>query len=225
MSFNLQKNYDLLNKHLFDNELPQIPLGWEKSKKRAGVLHTIITRSTRTRTVTIKKLSLSNFYNFTDQQYLDTLAHEMIHVWQVTTQTIDLAHGIFFRHKMKEINDKHFMNIVVTESDSNENLEVASKKPVSFYGVIVLTPGKDYFAFDLLPTKNVVPDEIIDYCKRKLVSGTQVYITQVYITHLTDPKWKRASYSRGLTKLKWKRLDNDEAYDAIEHNFVKKEYV
>jgi len=132
--FNLDHYFNYLNTELFDGELEPIPLVWKHIRGSGGHLQS--TRTTRKEngrtTVTEKPLhiAISDFYEKTEQQLMDTLAHEMLHLWILQRRIQDDSyHGRAFRQKMAEINDKGIVNI--TLKDEVADVALTDKKPLS----------------------------------------------------------------------------------------------
>lgn len=130
----LKKEYDKLNKVLFDNSLPDIPLKWDKRKGAAGHVRSVKFRS-GTKSI-IKHLSMSVFYKATYREFLDTLAHEMIHVHNIhnglDTKMFD-PHGVHFIKEMDRINALgHGFKISITKDSSNLRVSdsIKMKKPL-----------------------------------------------------------------------------------------------
>jgi len=140
--FNLQKEYDRLNILLFDGELPQIPLKWNRSLRRAGAVHFIRIK----REIEIKYMVISNVYDFSFKQLESILIHEMIHVWQFHKKLPDYGgyHGHYFKMKMDEINAKGY--------------NVSIKENPEFFALLNKDDMKNSLGFILL-TDHVKPDD------------------------------------------------------------------
>ena len=110
----LQKEYDRLNKELFNGELYKIPLIWEHIKKHGGrVLYKQDKYNGRIINSDIS-LAMSDYYDYDYDMFINTMAHELIHVYltQNNTKEHGGSHGYEFQQKMKEINSKGY-NITV----------------------------------------------------------------------------------------------------------------
>ena len=135
--------YRKLNELLFDGLLPVIEIRWDKSKHTHGV--TKITRNKYTGQVLKVTMAISNFYDVTYRMFRDTLAHEMIHVWQATNNIREANgnHGPKFIQQMNRINGMNLgFDIKISEdlSDlySKGILKVSAKhKPRKLYVAVI----------------------------------------------------------------------------------------
>ena len=106
-NFDIDKEFDYLNKTLFDSQVVKPPiLGFMVDRKRVGVVNSTYRDG---KPVSISLL-ISNSYDLTIQQFRSILCHEFIHLIQNTKGMVIKnqadAHSGFFLVKMKEINDK-----------------------------------------------------------------------------------------------------------------------
>ncbi len=106
----LRENFHRLNKLYFDDVLPtpRFHIGRSRTRlgslsyKKAGVVGEAFT------------LSLSNYYDQTELQFLNVLLHEMIHLSIAASGLKDTsAHGIIFRGMMSRLNREGW-NISIT---------------------------------------------------------------------------------------------------------------
>lgn len=126
--FNLDEMFDVLNKKLFDGELKKIPLVWKTMRGSGG--HLKSHRIGKYGKETPDYIAISDFYKKSEQQLLDTLAHEMVHLWIVQNEIRDDSyHGYRFVQKMKEINAKGIVKIDL--KDDVSDIEVANDKELS----------------------------------------------------------------------------------------------
>ncbi len=122
-SINLQHEYDKLNQQLFNNELPKILLRWSNRKTSLGHVSYVRNRLTG-RTEKINGLSMSLFYETPYRIFKSTLAHEMIHIFELTHNERG-SHGYFFQREARRINNMNLgFNITATNT---EHLEMTSK--------------------------------------------------------------------------------------------------
>lgn len=101
----LQYEYEKLNKILFNNDLPSIIIEWSMAKNMHG--HVRIRRNNYTGDITIVGMKLSKFYSVPYQIFLNTLAHEMIHIYQAKNRIREEngGHGRIFYKEMNRINN------------------------------------------------------------------------------------------------------------------------
>ena len=95
---NLRDEYNRLNNLLFNGQLPEIQLGWSNRKRALGHVRYRVDYDGE---VLSKDLSMSKFFSVTYKQFLDTLAHEMIHIYQLTRPEMVKRGKIY--------HDKHFL--------------------------------------------------------------------------------------------------------------------
>lgn len=142
--FNIKKEFDYINKMLFDNTVPMPPiLGYMENRKMLGVVQSDIIN----RKLVTTSLLISNSYDLTIQQFRSVLAHECIHLIQNEKQMIyknsKVAHGSFFISKKDELNNKikalgleSEINPIVATEDPAEISTFSDdrfKKPVGFF--------------------------------------------------------------------------------------------
>ena len=115
-TINLQEEYDKLNNSLFGGAIKgDVPLKWDNSRKHLGVVQSM--RNRFSGEIKINHLAISNFYKLSYRQFKDTLAHEMIHVWQIF-KFKSADHGWSFLGQAKRINDMNLgFNITTRNSE------------------------------------------------------------------------------------------------------------
>jgi hypothetical protein len=130
-NINLQREYDNLNKSLFNNELEKYPLKWSNRK---GVGGTTVSTGVKNKPSTwvLKHIEISLYYETTYGDFLNVLAHEMIHVKLTQEKTSDPSggHGIFFKSEMNRINQMN-KGIKITNK-----MDLTNKAPVKTGGKI-----------------------------------------------------------------------------------------
>ncbi len=127
---NLQKEYNRLNKKLFDGKLGVYPMKWNK-RKTSGALVSYKRRGKgrNAEILGITGIELSSFYSHTIQALRDRLAHEMIHVYWLE-KGVDYGHNKYFESEMRRIN-KMNAGVAVTKTEvhgSDGNIGEASSK-------------------------------------------------------------------------------------------------
>lgn len=141
---NMLSDYRMLNTKLFGNELEEIPLSFFKSKKVLGLCHLDNIYKTspygRKKLISSKatKIRISNFYKLTRQQYLDVLAHEMIHQYIAQNGIKDNnSHGRRFHAMMDDINRK-FPEFNIKQSELADDYAVSTPNTkVKELGVLI----------------------------------------------------------------------------------------
>lgn len=136
--FDLESEFNYLNKLLFDGKLEIVPLKWSNTKTRSGAMvgQRTVRGTGRHKVVVeehIKHIEISKFYNKTLDQIRGILAHEMIHLY-IFQQKIedDGHHGHQFMRLLKEINGKGIINVPLKD-DAADDIPTDTtdlKKPV-----------------------------------------------------------------------------------------------
>jgi predicted metallopeptidase len=133
----MQADWDRLNDMMFGGALRRVPLRWMTSKHRLGVM-------TYDGPGVIKYVGVSDFYDMSRQQYLDVLAHEMIHVWLEQSGVNERdAHGPRFLAKVRELNER-FPDFDIKKSENAEGYSVTAGKKSKEYGAVVFKDGDKY---------------------------------------------------------------------------------
>lgn len=129
--FDLESEFDYLNKVLFDGTLERVPLKWVNTKTRSGALVGSIVKQGRVVVEErISHIEISRFFNKTRDSLLGILAHEMIHLWIFQNKIKDDSHhGHQFMKKLRELNDKKIVHIPLKDTVADDT--VANESPLS----------------------------------------------------------------------------------------------
>jgi len=102
--YDLKKYYDDFNKKYFDDELPNIPVQYVNSKKFGGWVDA--TRNKKTNEISVNRLVISKFFKRDEDNFIQILLHEMIHVWLLYNNILERKqHGLAFKRKSREIEE------------------------------------------------------------------------------------------------------------------------
>jgi hypothetical protein len=161
-------DYKMLNTKLFNSELEIVPLKWMKNKTKLGVMsynREIIIDSNGKKQVkeTINGVKISTFYQLTRQQYLDVLAHEMIHVC-ISQKGIkdNNDHGRRFTAMKDDINRK-FPEFSVKQSENADDYAVSTPNNViKELGAIVFKINEDDYSIIVVNEKMVEDRVLLD---------------------------------------------------------------
>lgn len=152
-TINLQQEYDKLNKLLFNGELSRVPLKWNVSKRLLG--HVQYLHSRAGFGFQINHLAISTFYDLPYSSFLNTLAHEMIHVKTIlfanrgfiSTRDVDDKHGYYFLKEAKRINDMGLgFSIAKLNSDPLQISSKSMKNAKTVIAFIIDLDGKQNIA-------------------------------------------------------------------------------
>lgn len=115
---NLDDVYSDLNKKYFNGELPKIPIKFTTSKIQGGYVDLL--RNTRTDEIKIVGMGISKFFKRDKDNFIQIMLHEMIHVALAYDGVHEREmHGIMFKRKLREIEDKSGITIPLTDSVDN----------------------------------------------------------------------------------------------------------
>lgn len=126
----LRRRFDEFNRLIFDNRLPLPHLRVNHSRGMLGCVRYKRHRGLFGKTTFSSfSLSISAFYDLTEEMLDDTILHEMIHLDILSNHSIDdSAHGSLFRSKMSNINT-HFRRHI-TISHRGKLQQAPNDKPV-----------------------------------------------------------------------------------------------
>jgi hypothetical protein len=160
--FNLQTEFDYINKIAFNNELRPIKLQFVKTRASGGKLVSQVTRDRFRRIIDEKIISLdiSTYYSRSLEQYRNILAHEMIHLWIAQNKLRDDSHhGYIFQKKMRELNKLGFdINLKDDAFDQEQTDMTPLNKPVILVLINNVTDDKSSIAvmdYSLFTDENV----------------------------------------------------------------------
>ena len=105
---NLQYEYNKVNRECFNNQLPNVPLIWTRTKSPLGRVKSVRYRLTGEKKII--NLGISTFYEMTYKLFKSVMAHEMIHVKLIVNndpvhEDLRIQHGSSFKSEMNRINN------------------------------------------------------------------------------------------------------------------------
>lgn len=105
-SFFLIEKFNEYNRQFFNNELPAVPISYSRSRKKMG--STNYQRDEQGKPIlSTLRITMSVYYDLSEEEYIDTLVHEMIHCYILVKGIKDTGkHGEEFQRIMREINAK-----------------------------------------------------------------------------------------------------------------------
>ena len=116
----LTTKFNKYNDLIFSSKLPIPRLKWSRGKTRLGQMAYKRKRSWGRTTFYDYTISVSRYYNLTEEQIDDVLIHEMIHYSIAYTGLKDTSsHGIVFRGMMDKINRTFNRHITVSVRTRN----------------------------------------------------------------------------------------------------------
>jgi len=137
-TIDLKTEYRKLNRLLFDNELGEYPMRWNNRK---STLARVRSRGIRGRpeTVKIHSIEFSKFYHLTREQFMNRLAHEMIHVKLIEKGMKELggAHGLYFEAERRRINALGRGFYVTAREELPATTELRTRKTKEVVAVLI----------------------------------------------------------------------------------------
>jgi dipeptidyl aminopeptidase/acylaminoacyl peptidase len=219
--YDMEKAFHKYNKLLFNNELVlDFPLRWGSLKHSMGVVKYVSDGRTK-EPLRVISLTLSNVYEFTPEDFRDTMIHEMIHVYTTQKHIYEKPHGREFISWMNKINKMGDYKITPTEEGE---VQVNSDRAVKPIYVVELQKkdGNNSFAF----IKSYLKGEVL------ISKGRSSYINYFLITgkgavcvyKVVDPNAVKMKISRSLETATLYILRDKAQIDLIK-NSPKVDYV
>lgn len=116
----LEEKFDECNKQYFNSELPYPFLGVFSKKRPFAKFTYLIKKKNGKKELLYKKISISDYYDFTEEQLIDILVHEMIHYYIAYNGIKDnKEHGKEFTLMMDRLNNEFGLGIMKTRSTSS----------------------------------------------------------------------------------------------------------
>jgi hypothetical protein len=210
-TINLESDFNMLNGKLFNNELEIVPLKWFKSKKVLGLCHLevdyIVSRFGKKRKVSEKAvgISISSFYELTYQQYLDVLAHEMIHLC-IAQKGIkdDNDHGRRFYAMMDDIN-RRFKEFNIKQSEDADLYAVSTpNNKIKELGVLLFNIDNNDYSITVVSEKIIEDRVLLEEFTEKFKKIVPTYFPRAKTMFMTAYKCRIPA----LSKFKVKRALN-----------------
>jgi len=220
--FNIVKEFHKYNKLIFNNELVlDFPLRWGSLKRSMGLVKFISDGRTKS-PLNVVSLTLSNVYDFTPENFRDTLIHEMIHVYTVQHHVIEKPHGREFTFWMNKINRMGDYHITQTEEGELQVNSDRNVKPVYAF-VQERLDGKKSHAI----IKSYVKGEII--LNLDLAHWSSRKNCSIAIYKVTNPRMLMFKQARNLDTLKglfsFNSASEEENFNEILKTSPKIDYI
>lgn len=214
----LVKNYNLYRKSIFQNKLPQIGSNYNgklrfdikvgHSKKTLGTFRVNILRLLDIATYTI---TLTNYYDRSEEDVINTLVHEMIHCYISYNGYVDNAsHGTIFCDIAKQINSTFNLNIEV--KGRADISSIRNKNGKEYY--ILATEMKNGTCY--ISSLNNKHKYIISNCMRSLHS-----IASVKLFKTNDIQFDNYPKFRTCKGIKKSKRNFDEIVSNLEKNAIR----
>jgi hypothetical protein len=195
---NLQAEYDKLNQQLFDGVLPRIPMKWSNRKGNLG--HVQAMKNKFTGEVKVMHLAISSFHAMPYKIFRNTMAHEMIHVKQMTINKEPGSHGWSFHREANRINGMGLgYNITVRSEEQlgiSDRVSQTSRELIAIilymngqYGIMVTTP--EVYMRDI---------NRLYYLLELFVNQGRLSDVEVTVIKSRNPQLQKYPISRGFQK-------------------------
>jgi hypothetical protein len=150
----LTTKFNKYNDLIFSSKLPIPRLKWSRGKTRLGQMACKRKRSWGRTTFYDYTISVSRYYNLTEEQIDDVLIHEMIHYFIAYTGLKDTsAHGVIFRGMMDKINRTFNRHITISVRTRNLHLQSRTTQQAKDYLILALeTKDGKYFLSSVNPS-------------------------------------------------------------------------
>lgn len=150
--------YEKYNKLIFNNQLPRPTLLLSDRKRGVGLTKckTMVNPDGKKRNYDFS-ISISTYWDLPEEEYIDTLVHEMIHYYIAYHNIEDNAmHGKVFMKMMNEITLKHGIKISVNFTPTEEIISSGKGRERLHYICVAEGEKEDHYL--IVAAKNKLSD-------------------------------------------------------------------
>jgi len=219
---NLDEQYSRLNREIFSNALPSdVSVKWNHSRTNMG--KTKITRH-RDRSYEFH-ITISRFFICQEKEYIETLIHEMIHVYMAQSGEFrkdGRVHGPLFKKHMNRIN-REFPQYTISIKEEGP-VEIDQKRIKKQNGFLLCDADKTYYNLYYREIDSRIQRSVMKYLPAAFnINSGDVYFFQGEYSQLATAPVRRTTKtligklqylkdSEAMTQLKSSVLE-----DHIEH--------
>lgn len=223
-AIDLYSEYQKLNKLLFNGNVPEVPMKWSTRKTALG--HVKFQRNRKLREVKNIQLWMSTFFDVNYRQFLNTLAHEMIHVLLVSSPNPPQSpHGYEFMKEANRINNMGLgFNITVRNGEDIAMSDIA-KKSVSgkkFIGIIFDIDNKNFLAVTSPQVYERDFDSLIRIFDGAVNNRFKYKRVEINVIESQDPTLVRYSQQRNFSRsISYTPLTDEELNNLLDNDIIK----
>lgn len=151
-AYNLPQLFDVLNHQLFGGELPRVPISFGKLPKgQVGVTVCNVQRVNGRSTFLLNTARIIiTPRGFEEDVLKGIVAHEMVHLYLYSQHQNEAGHGIFFRTKLRDIQNRARFKIPTDHELNIDELEGLNSKECA---ALFIHKENGSVSFALYPTK------------------------------------------------------------------------
>lgn len=217
-----QREYDKLNQQLFDNKLPKVPLKWSNTKRALGHVRSLHNRYTGEQR--IEFLALSGFFKTPYKLFKNVLAHEMIHVEQISVFKERGNHGWSFMKEADRINGMglgYKISEVNTERVGMSDQAMAKAGAKTMIALIFNINGKYHLSVTTPKVYHSDSDYLFNFLER-LVNRGKYNSIELTVVESTNPELAGNRIARNLKGgFSYTPLSDEFLEQLLEGNIIK----
>ena len=175
----LEQKFDVFNREMFGGNLPTPSIELSRAKTYLGICMYQKRRRLFRKTESLNfRLRFSTCFDLPEQEWEDTLIHEMIHYYIGVNQLKDTSsHGTLFKQMMDTINRNFGRHITISHKSTTEQREQSYDTRQRWHVVAVVKMQDGRTGVKVLPR---IEQRIINYYNQvgssKQVAGMSLYL-------------------------------------------------
>ena len=225
---NLRDEYNRINTELFNDELPEVKMRWSTRKGNLG--HVVATINRVTNEAVIKNLAISSFHAMPYRVFKDTLAHEMIHIKQISDNEFNSreSHGMEFHGEMRRINNMGLgYNIMVRSEDKLDMSNIALQKAAgkTFICIILEIDGRKMLNVTTQRVYDAEGQNVFDLFQKLVNRGKYREVT-IIVVKSDNPQLLKYTISRTFRRgLSYAPLSDELLDELLQGEEIKSETI
>jgi len=220
----LYNEYHKLNEPLFGSSVPEVPMKWSKRKTALG--HVKFWRNRSTGEVIKQELWISTFFDVTYRQFLNVLAHEMIHVFLNSSEYPPReAHGRRFMEQAQRINSMGLgFNITKSNGEDIAMSSVALQRAVgkNFIALLFDFDGKQYIAVTSRQVYERDFESLVTLFERVINQRGKFNRVEINVVESQNPQLMKYRQQRNFTgNVGYAPLTDELMEELLDDNIIK----